>query len=113
MASNTIEEVELPMPIDDLIKVGMLVDTLGHGCGMTIGGISVALCPRRDAAAEGTAAAWWVGEDNPATAAEVPQIEAALLPYAVFGLTHDGHQAGWCYGRQITRVYEKGDEHEG
>lgn len=107
MASNTIEAVELPMPIDDLIKVGMLADVEGHGDGLPIEGISIALCPRRDPAAEGTDLR--LSGMPIVTATNVTAIEAALLPYAVFGF----ERGGWAYGRQIRRVYEKGAEHEG
>lgn len=100
MASNTIEAVELPMPLDTLIKVGMLADVDGHGDGLSIEGISVTLQPRRDPAAEG------MGEQIDsipgASAVQVLGIEAALLPYAVFDLG----RAGWCYGRQVRRVHE-------
>lgn len=114
MASNTIEAVELPMPINTLIQVGMRADVEGHGEGLPIEGISIALCPCRDVAAEGTSAVLVksVGggqEEIPATAVEVEAIEAALLPYAVFSFG----PGGWAYGRQVKRVYEKGAEHEG
>jgi hypothetical protein len=112
MASKTIEAVELPMPLDTLIKVGMLADVDGHGDGLPIEGISIALCPRRDGAAEGTSAVLVKSgggdqEEIPATAVEVGAIEAALLPYAVFDLG----RGGWAYGRQVRRVHEgEGDE---
>lgn len=110
MASNTIEAVELPMPTDTLIQVGMLADVEGHGEGLPIEGISIALCPRRDPAAEGTAAVLIKSgggetQEISATAVEVDAIEAALLPHAVFGLG----PGGWAYGRQVRRVYEKGE----
>ena len=99
----TIEAVELPMPPDTLIEVGMLADVEGHGDRTPIEGISVTLQPRRDLAAEGIKA---VGMGT-VTAVEIPAIEAALLPYAVFDLGN----AGWCYGRQVRRVYnEDGSE---
>lgn len=87
--------VELPMPPDTLIKVGMLADVEGHGDGLVIEMISVTLQPRRDPAAEGVEAVTEVG-----SAVEIHAIEAALVPYAVFDLG-DG---GWCYGRQVRRV---------
>lgn len=111
MANNTIEAVEIPMPLDTLIKVGMLADIEGHGAGLVIERISITLCPRRDAAAEGTSSVLirTVGverqEEIPATAVEVEAIEAALLPYAVF----DFGKGGWGYGRQLRRVYEAGE----
>lgn len=108
MASNTIEAVELPMPIDTLIQVGMLADIEGHGEGLPIEGISIALCPRRDPAAEGAGEFVEGVEGDPPTAVEVGQIEAALLPYAVF----DFGEGGWGYGRQIRRVYEATDDRE-
>lgn len=101
----TIDAVDLPMPLDTLIKVGMLVDVEGHGDGLTIAAISLTFQPRRDPAAEGTK----VSNHAAATTVEVPQIEAALLPYAVFDLD----KGSWCYGRQIRRVYNDGSEHEG
>lgn len=108
MANNTIEAVEIPMPLDTLIKVGMLADIEGHGTGLVIERISIALCPRRDAAAEGTSSVLIKSgsgeqEEIPATAVEVEAIEAALLPYAVF----DFGKGGWGYGRQLRRVYNQ------
>lgn len=102
-----IEAVDLPMPLDTLIKVDMLADVEGHGDGLTIKGISVATCPRRDPAAEGAgdiiAGTVMAVDGSLPTAVEVGQIEAALLPYAVFGFG----QGGWAYGRQIRRVYNE------
>jgi hypothetical protein len=110
----TIDAVELPMPPDTLIKVGMLADVEGHGLDIPIEGISIALCPRRDLAAEGTTAVLYEsggGERNEVgpTAVEVPIIEVALLPYAVLSLG----QGGWCYGRQVRAVRENGGKDEG
>lgn len=100
----TIDAVEVPMPLDTLIKVGMLADVIGHGLDLPIKGISLTLCPRRDPAAEGTELAPGIEavDGLKATAIEVEGIEAALLPYAVFGLG----DAGWCYGKQVTAVRE-------
>lgn len=104
----TIDAVEVPMPLDTLIKVGMLADVEGHGSKLPIEGISIALCPRRDAAAEG--ADLRLSGETFVTAANVTAIEAALLPYAVFGFG----PGGWAYGQQIKKVYnEDGSEHEG
>lgn len=97
MTSNTIEAVELPMPLDTLIRVGMRADVEGHGAGLPIKRISVATCPHRDPAAEGAGKGI---EGDPPTAVEVGQIEAVLLPYAVF----DFGEGGWCYGRQVRAV---------
>lgn len=102
----TIEAVELPMPPDTLIKVGMLADVEAHGDRIPIKRIGVTLQPGRDPAAEGTvqmdSSAW-----GDLTAVEVPAIEAVLLPYAAFDLGN----GGWCYGRQLRRVYnEDGSE---
>jgi hypothetical protein len=109
----TIEAVEVPMPLDTLIKVGMLADVEGHGDRIPIKRISVALCPRRDPAAEDSERALagrGDADEQPVTAAEVEAIEAVMLPYAVF----DFGEGGWGYGRQIRRVYnEDGSEHEG
>lgn len=106
--NGTGEAVEIPMPPDTLIKVGMLADVEGHGTDIPIEGISIALCPRQDPAAEGFPRGY--GDLGPKpTAAEATQIEAALLPYAVFSLG----RGGWCYGRQVRAVRENGDEHEG
>lgn len=106
----TIEAVEVPMPLDTLIKVGMLADVEGHGDRLPIKRISVATCPRRDPAAEGAGELVEGIEGDPPTAVEVGQIEAVMLPYAVF----DFGDGGWGYGRQIRRVYnEDGSEHEG
>lgn len=101
MASKTIEAVELSMPLDTLIKVGMLADVDGHGDGLKIEGISVALQPSRDPAAEGTGE--MIEHISTASAVEVLAIEAALLPYAVFDLG----RGGWAYGRQVRRVHEE------
>lgn len=103
---RAIGEIETPMPLDTLIKVGMLADVESHGEGIPIEGISVTLCPRRDPAAEMSGKDGWIRDE--VTAVEIGQIEAALLPYAVFDF--GGH---WCYGRQVRRVYEKGAKHEG
>lgn len=106
----TIEAVELPMPPDTLIKVGMLADVEGHGLDILIEGISIALCPRRDPGGENTGDyVDWPSADEPPTAVEVPVIEAALLPYAVLSLG----QGGWAYGRQVRAVRENGGKDEG
>lgn len=99
----TIEAVELPMPLDTLIKVGMRADVEGKGIEMPIEGISIALCPRRDAAAEGTAL--HLSGESFVTAKTATAIEAALLPYAVFDLG----KRGWCFGMQVRAVRAKGD----
>lgn len=102
----TIPEFEVPMPLDTLIRVGMLADVEGHGDKLPIEGISVALQPRRDPAAEGVQP----HVPETATAVEVPAIEAVMLPFAVFGFG----PGGWAYGRQIRRVYnEDGSDYEG
>lgn len=89
------------MPLDTLIKVGMLADVEGHGDGLRIERISITYQPRRDPAAEGTGRELEAIGD--ATAVEVAAIEAALLPYAVF----DFGKGGWCYGRQVRAVREQ------
>ena len=101
----TICAVDLPMPPDTLITVGMPADVEGHGDRIPIKVISIALCPHRDPAAEGgdEYLSGFVGPHP--TAIEVGQVEAALLPYAVFDLG----SGGWCHGRQIRRVYEAGE----
>jgi len=92
----------VPMQLDTLIKVGMLADVEGHGEGLPIEGISISLCPRRDPAAEG-ADIRVADEQDERTAVEVGQVEAVMLPYAVF----DFGSGGWGYGRQIRRVYNE------
>lgn len=101
----SIPEAFVPMPLDTLIKVGMLADVEGHGDGLPIERISIALCPRRDPAAEGTSGVLFKSgggdsEEVPATAIEVEAIEAVMLPYAVFSFG----AGGWGYGRQIRAV---------
>jgi hypothetical protein len=98
--AHSANEQALPMPPDTLIKVGMLADVERHGDRMPITGISVTFCPRRDPAAEGADGEYTTPES---TAVAVWQIEAALLPYAVFDLG----QGGWCYGNQVRRVYNE------
>jgi hypothetical protein len=103
----TLAPVTLPFPPDTIIAVGMRLAVSDHGLDLKIKRIAVSLCPNRDIAAEGVGE-WAPGvEGDLPTAVEVPQIEAALLPYAVFDF--GGH---WAYGSQVTAIRE-GDEHEG
>jgi hypothetical protein len=97
----TLPPFALPFPPDTIIAVGMRADVADHGLDLKIERISVSLCPTRDVAAEGVFEWPADGEDNPPTAIEVPQIEAALLPYAVFDF--GGH---WAYGSQVTAIRE-------